>query len=177
MKNILITVLLLAAGAFFVQAQDLDEGKTLFKSNCAACHTVGKGKLTGPDLKDVTQRVSPEWITAFVKNSTAVIESGDEYAKSLFNEYNKTIMTAHPHLTDENIANIIAYIDDASVAKVEASTTVAPGQTSTSQMQLINNSADSAIDMPVVKMVFWGSVLIVSAILISLSLILVRLLN
>lgn len=177
MKNIIITMLFLAAGAFFVQAQDLDEGKTLFKSNCAACHTIGKGKLTGPDLKDVTQRVSNEWITAFVKNSTAVIESGDEYAKNLFNEYNKTIMTAHPHLTDDNIANIIAYIDDQSVAKVEITQTGGTGQTTMAQMQVINSSANSAIDMPVVKMVFWGSVFIVSAILISLSLILVRLLN
>lgn len=177
MKNILITTLFLAATTFFVQAQDLDEGKTLFKSNCAACHTIGKGKLTGPDLKDVTQRVSHEWITAFVKNSTAVIESGDEYAKKIFNEYNKTIMTAHPHLTDENISNIIAYIDDQSVAKVEATTTMGTSQPGAAQMQLINNSAESAIDMPVVKMVFWGSVFIVSAILISLSLILVRLLN
>lgn len=178
MKNLILTSIFLLAGVFFVQAQDLDAGKTLFKSNCAACHTVGKGKLTGPDLKNVSDRVSHEWINAFVKNSTAVIESGDEYAVKLFNEYNKTLMTAHPHLSDDDITNIIAYIDDESIEKEPVVTTTGGGtQMSDGTMPLINNPANSAIDMPVVKMVFWGSVLIITAVLISLSLILVRLLK
>ncbi len=29
-------------------------GETLFQAKCVACHTIGKGKLVGPDLKDVT---------------------------------------------------------------------------------------------------------------------------
>ncbi len=176
MKNLILITIILVTSVFAGQAQDIDAGKTLFKSNCAACHTVGKGKLTGPDLKNVTDRVSPEWINAFVKNSTAVIESGDEYAKKLFNEYNKTIMTAHPHLTDGDITNIISYIEDASVVK-EVVNTGGNVQMSDGSMPIINDRANSAIDMPVVKMVFWGSVLMISVVLISLSLILVRLLK
>lgn len=178
MKNIILSIAFLFAGGLFLNAQDLDAGKTLFKSNCAACHTVGKGKLTGPDLKDVSKRLDAEWINAFVKNSTAVIESGDEYANQIFNEFGKTVMTAHPHLTDGDISNIIAYIDEESLPKeVAVVPTTGGGQMNSGEMQIINDTANSAIDMPVVKMVFWGSVLIVSAILISLSLILVRLLK
>ena len=28
------------------------EGEQIFKSNCAACHTIGGGKLIGPDAKE-----------------------------------------------------------------------------------------------------------------------------
>ena len=27
-----------------------------FKTNCMSCHTIGGGRLVGPDLKDVSQR-------------------------------------------------------------------------------------------------------------------------
>lgn len=178
MKTILFCLTFLLVGSFFVQAQDIEAGKTLFKSNCAACHTVGKGKLTGPDLKDLTQRVDLEWIIPFVKNSTAVIESGDAYAVKIFNEFNKTVMTAHPQLTDEDITNIVGYITDASVV-VEPTTQV--GQSGqmydNTSMPVINNVEESAIDMPVVVMIFWASVILIAAMLISLAIIVVRLLK
>lgn len=178
MKNLILTSVFFLVGVFMLNAQDIESGKTLFKSNCAACHTVGKGKLTGPDLKNVSDRVSPEWIHAFVKNSTEVIASGDEYANKIFNEYGKTVMTAHPHLTDGDIDNIIAYIDEESKAKVAVDPVVTGGtQVMDNSMDIINDRANSAIDMPVVKMVFWGSVVIISTVLISLSLILVRLMK
>jgi cytochrome c2 len=176
MKKLILINSLVFLSLFALNAQDIEIGKTLFKSNCAACHTVGKGKLTGPDLKNVSNRVSPEWINAFVKNSTEVIKSGDKYASKLFNDYNKTVMTAHPQLTDDDITNIIAYIDEESIAKVIApiSTSIMPYD---GTMDVINNRANSAIDMPVVRMVFWGSVIIISIVLTSLTLILVRLLK
>ena len=31
---------------------DQSEGEQIFKSNCAACHTIGGGKLIGPDAKE-----------------------------------------------------------------------------------------------------------------------------
>lgn len=176
MKNLILTSILVFVGVFIVNAQDIEIGKTLFKGNCAACHTVGKGKLTGPDLKNVTDRVTPEWINAFVKNSTAVIESGDAYAVKLFNDYGKTLMTAHPHLNDADISNIIAYIEDESLVKV-VEPVIQTNQGNNGTIEVINDRANSAIDMPVVKMVFWGSVVIISIVLISLSLILVRLLK
>ena len=58
------------------------------------------------------------------KNSAAMIKSGDAYANKICNEYNRTAMTAFPQLTDEDIANILAY-------------TAAKTRTSCSQKQLL----------------------------------------
>src|SRR5688500_9844383 len=85
-----------------------DEG--LFNANCKACHAV-KRKLVGPALAGVEGRApSIQWIKDFVHNSSAVIKSGDEYAVKLYNEYNKTQMTAFTSLKDEDIMNILAYV-------------------------------------------------------------------
>jgi hypothetical protein len=72
-----------------MQAQE--DGKQLFQP-CAACHTIGGGKLIGPDLKGITERLDRDWLKRFINNSTEVINSGDEYAVKLFEEYNKIPM-------------------------------------------------------------------------------------
>ncbi len=85
------------------------DGEALFKNNCASCHQL-EGKLVGPALKDVEKRRDRAWIHKWVKNSASVISSGDEYAVKLFNEYNKTSMTAFGSLKDEEIDAILDYV-------------------------------------------------------------------
>lgn len=84
------------------------EGESLFKANCRACHAVDQ-KLVGPALAGVYDRRDMDWIKAFVKNSQAVIASGDDYAVSLYEEYNQTVMTSF-NLNDSEIESIIAYV-------------------------------------------------------------------
>jgi len=85
-------------------------GEGLFNANCKACHAV-KRKLVGPALGGVEGRApSIQWIKDFVNNSAAVIKSGDDYAVKLYNEYNKTQMTAFTSLKDEDVMNILAYV-------------------------------------------------------------------
>lgn len=179
MKKYLIIIALVCFGLTSINAQDgdIDAGKKLFKSNCAACHTVGKGKLTGPDLKGISDRVDFEWIKAFVKNSTAVIESGDEYANKIFKEFNNIPMPAHPHLTDGDITNIVAYINDASVEKEPEVTEGGKTGSKGGEVTLITETQDSVIDMPLIRMVFWASVFLIGAVLISLSLIVAKLMK
>src|SRR6188508_1884054 len=56
----------------------ISAGEALFNANCKACHRV-KIKLVGPALAGVEERApSIDWIKKFVKNSSAVIASGDE---------------------------------------------------------------------------------------------------
>lgn len=89
----------------------ISAGEKLFNGNCKTCHQVHK-KVIGPALKDVWTRVpqpAVPWITAFVKNSSAVIASGDEYAVNLYEEYNKTQMTSFA-FKDDQILSIIAYV-------------------------------------------------------------------
>jgi mono/diheme cytochrome c family protein len=103
----------------------ISAGESLFNANCKACHRVNQ-KLVGPALAGVYDRApSIDWIKKFVKNSSAVIASGDDYAVKLYNEYNKTQMTAFSSFKDEDIMNILAYIKNE--AEKPAATTAAPG--------------------------------------------------
>ena len=52
-----------------------------------------------------------DWLIAFTRNSTAVIESGDPYAVHLYNAYSQQVMPAFPELTDAEIMQIYGYID------------------------------------------------------------------
>jgi mono/diheme cytochrome c family protein len=108
-----------------------DDPAQLFQI-CAACHTIGKGKLIGPDLYNVTQRHDREWLLRFIKNSTAVIQSGDPYAVKLFEEYNKVPMPPSTY-TDEQILAILDYIENydpnqAAAAPAATSEEVKPGE-------------------------------------------------
>jgi mono/diheme cytochrome c family protein len=90
-------------------AQTAAEGEQIFKFKCAACHTIGGGKLVGPDLKDVTQRRTAEWLAAFIANPQAVIDSGDKDAAQLVKDANGVIMPA-PGLTDTELTAVIEYL-------------------------------------------------------------------
>jgi len=85
------------------------EGETLFNQICVACHTIGKGKLVGPDLADVHKRRPEDWLINYIKSSQTVIKSGDPYAVNLFEEYNKQLMPDNNY-TDSQVLSVIAYI-------------------------------------------------------------------
>lgn len=86
-----------------------NNGENLFKATCAACHTIGKGRLVGPDLSMVYERADTEWIIHFVRSSQQMVKQGDSLAVALFHEYNQIPMPDND-LTDEQILGIIAYI-------------------------------------------------------------------
>ena len=93
-------------------AQDPDPmaGKKLFNSNCAACHKLNK-KAVGPALRGVSSKYEKEWLYKWIKNSSAMIKSGDERAVAIWEEYNKSAMNAFPQLSNSDIDNILAYTD------------------------------------------------------------------
>lgn len=93
------------------EAEAIAAGEVLYQQNCKTCHNV-QTKLIGPALKNVYDRRELPWIIKFVQNSTKVIQSGDEYAVNLYEEYNKTMMTTFDFLTAEDVTNIMAYIKD-----------------------------------------------------------------
>jgi len=90
-----------------VHAQD---GRELF-TVCAACHTIGGGKLIGPDLKGVNERHDEAWLIKFIQNSQEMIQSGDETAVKLFAEY-KNIPMPPNNLTDDQVRTLLLYIKD-----------------------------------------------------------------
>lgn len=113
-----------------LSAQDGDpaKGKTLFNANCAACHQLDK-KMTGPALRYVETRLSEdegldrEWLYSWIRNSSAMIKSGDAYANKIYAEYNGSAMTAFPQLSDEDLSNILAYTAQDKAAPSTAVTT------------------------------------------------------
>lgn len=104
-------------------------GEKIFNETCVACHTIGKGKLIGPDLANIEDHLSRDWIGRFIKSSQTVIQSGDQYADSLFKAFNQIPMPDHANLTDTDIDNLLAYIKEKSSAppSVESSSETLTG--------------------------------------------------
>ena len=98
--------------SFNASAQEIDiaKGKSLYNANCASCHKLNK-KLIGPALKGVSAKYDKEWLYSWIKNSAALIKTGDEQAVAIYEEYNKVAMNAFPQLSNEDIDNILAYTD------------------------------------------------------------------
>jgi mono/diheme cytochrome c family protein len=92
------------------QEPDIAKGKSLFNANCASCHKLNK-KLIGPALKGVSAKYEKEWLYSWIKNSAAMIKSGDERAVAIYEEYNKVAMNSFTQLSNEDIDNILAYTD------------------------------------------------------------------
>lgn len=106
----------LASGAS-VQAQDavaLD-----FKQNCSSCHTIGGGRITGPDLKNVEERQDREWLLGFIMDPQGTIASGDPYALKLQQEARGTVMPNLAGMTRERAEKLLDLI--AAESKLEKS--------------------------------------------------------
>jgi len=105
---------------------DAVKGKELFNTNCAACHNLDK-KMTGPALRGVSGRHKKDWFYGWIKNSSALIKSGDADAVKLWNENKPAVMTAFPQLSNGDIDNIIAYTDEVKTEPEVAKTAGPPG--------------------------------------------------
>ncbi|MBI2374921.1 MAG: cytochrome c [Deltaproteobacteria bacterium] len=75
---------LLSSGVAF--AQPTAEGERIFKQKCAACHTIGAGKLVGPDLKGVAARREEAWLRRQIREPDKLIAEGDPIATQLVKE-------------------------------------------------------------------------------------------
>ena len=104
-----ILVVLLLSNISAIAAPD---GKALFMSNCASCHNPIK-KSTGPALQNIRGSLpGGDWVYKWIHNSAALIAAGDPEAVRVYNEYNKTAMTAFPQLSNEEIDAIFKYVDE-----------------------------------------------------------------
>ncbi|MDO7848068.1 c-type cytochrome [Hymenobacter sp. M29] len=90
------------------EAAAIAAGDALFKGNCAQCHAVNE-QVVGPALAGISKRRPLSWLLPWVKNSSKVVASGDDYAVALFNKFNKQQMPSFS-LSDKEIAAIVAYI-------------------------------------------------------------------
>lgn len=94
------------------------DAPTYFKQNCMSCHTIGGGRLTGPDLKDVSKRKERDWLQAFILNPQAKMDAGDPYALQLKDEARGVMMPPPPGITPDLAASLLDLIEDESVLEV-----------------------------------------------------------
>src|SRR5688572_5517682 len=104
------------------------DGAALFKAQCAQCHSTGTNKIIGPGLKDVHTRLKEDWLIKWIKNSSAMIKSGDAYAVEIFNKYNQTAMPSFA-LADDEIKAILTFVktEGEAAAAAPAPGTTTPG--------------------------------------------------
>jgi cytochrome c2 len=75
------------------------------EKQCAGCHSFGRQQSTGPDLRGVTERRSPEWLRAWLKNPAA---QDDPTARMLRKQYDAQMPNLG--LTDDEVADLIAFL-------------------------------------------------------------------
>lgn len=88
-------------------------GQSLFQNRgCVGCHSIGKGKRSGPDLAGVTRRRDLDWLRRWMKNPTPMFET-DSIAKALLAEYNNTRMP-NLRLKDDEVEALLQYMQQES---------------------------------------------------------------
>ena len=105
-------------------------GKAVFNANCKTCHKLDQ-KYIGPALRGATDRNDAKWVKNWIKNSQAVIASGDAYAVALYKEYNNSIMPSYAFLSDAELDGVLAYIEYGDKADAAAAAAPADGSAPT----------------------------------------------
>lgn len=135
MKSIAKSITLVAAfGLVTTLGSYAQDGAALFKAKCSACHKVDGTRMVGPGLAGINEKRSQEWLINWIRDSQAMIASGDADAIAIFEEYNKSPMIPFADLSDEEIIAMLKYVDEANAGSgstgggevAEAAAPVAP---------------------------------------------------
>ena len=85
------------------------KGKQIFNANCAACHKLDV-QLIGPPLYKIGDKQDAAWLHKWIKDNAALIKSGDKTAVALSKQF-AAVMPAFPQLSNEDIDNILKYLN------------------------------------------------------------------
>jgi protein SCO1/2 len=102
---------------FKVEDIPLLQARDLFQNKCAACHTMGKGYLLGPDLKTVTVRRDRRWLINYLVAPDKMRAMKDPIALQLAKS-NKVLMP-NLGLTVTEVEELMNYMESRSGAKQE----------------------------------------------------------
>jgi mono/diheme cytochrome c family protein len=107
-----ITALLLASFPLAAQepSSEFQEAAGLFNQHCVKCHTIGAGDRVGPDLRGVVDRRDRDWLIAFIRQPSVMLDS-DPIAIELLEAYNGVRME-DVGLSGEQIELLLDYIEE-----------------------------------------------------------------
>ncbi len=86
-----------------------EPGKAIFEQKCQSCHSIGGGRIVGPDLKGITERRERGWLIRFIVSPDELIAQGDPIAKQLVEEYG--IPMPNMGLSEPEGEEVLAYIE------------------------------------------------------------------
>lgn len=90
---------------------DPKKGKTLFKKNCTACHSLDlKKKLIGPPLLEITKKRKRDWLQKWIKNNKSLRDKKDKDAIAIYKEYGGLEMNLFPNLSEKDIDDILSFL-------------------------------------------------------------------
>ena len=103
------------------KVRTISKGESLFRTRCAACHTIGGGNVErkpgkrdfGPDLLGVTGKRDRAWLTRWLAEPDKMLASMDPLATALLAEYDNVAMP-NLRLSDVDIQALLAYIEEES---------------------------------------------------------------
>ena len=99
----------------------INVGENVFIQKCSSCHTIGKGKLVGPDLAYIHKRRTYQWFSDYTHDPVGMTKKGDACAKCLADQYNNTIMPPQS-VSDAEMKQLWMYIMKESYKTNEDST-------------------------------------------------------
>lgn len=132
-QNILKIITVFAVSMIPIEkSAAIEPGEQIFKDNCGVCHTIGGGRLVGPDLAGVHDKRSQNWLIQFIKSSQAMVNDGDVDAVAIFKEFNGMPMP-DATISENQILEVLSYLKSGGSAD-SGSQPVTPQQQQTTQV-------------------------------------------
>jgi len=114
------------------ELRNLSDGETLFRTRCAACHTIGGGDVVGtdplnfgPDLLGVTETRDLRWLQRWILEPEKVLAEGDPIATELFERFGGITMP-NTGLSAEQVNSVIGFLRSEHQRLTEPRTAKAP---------------------------------------------------
>jgi protein SCO1 len=102
------------------EVRNISTGEELFRTRCAACHTVGEGdrddveqRRVGPDLFNVTKQRDRAWLERWMMHPDEMLAEKDPLAVKLLGEY-KNIVMPNLRLSRSDVDDVLGYIEEES---------------------------------------------------------------
>lgn len=93
-----------------------DNGKIIFKKNCAACHRLDDKSIVGPGMRRVAERIPHadkiSWLANYVLNTADTLFARDAYIKKLKSKYPSPMPPFKNVLNKQELCDVVNYLLD-----------------------------------------------------------------